>query len=148
LNASTLLAGTDIGIFRSTNNGASWEPFNDGLPPVIVTAFSAQKSGLIQAATYGRGIYELNRETSGGVPVISLAEFQTAKLLVISGSGFGSSPTIFINDVEQTDKIKKSNDSTVTLKTKAKLMGIKAGDNTIKVVSANGTASNVYILHY
>jgi photosystem II stability/assembly factor-like uncharacterized protein len=148
LNASILLAGTDIGIFRSTNNGASWEPFNDGLPPIIVTAFSAQKSGLIQAATYGRGIYELNRDTSSGVPTISSAEFQTAKLLVISGSGFGSSPTIFINDVEQTDKIKKSNNSTITLKAKAKLMGIKAGDNTIKVVSGNGIASNVFTLHY
>jgi hypothetical protein len=31
------------------------------MPPVIVTGFSAQTSGLIQASTYGRGIFELVR---------------------------------------------------------------------------------------
>jgi len=148
LDATVLFAGTDIGVFRSTNNGASWELFNDGMPPVIVTAFSAQQNGLIQAATYGRGIYELNRDLSGGVPSISAAAFQTTKLLVISGSNFGSSPRIFINDVEQTERIKKSNNLSITLKAKAKALGVKAGDNTIKVISANSAASNVYTLRY
>jgi photosystem II stability/assembly factor-like uncharacterized protein len=61
LNHDILYAGTDIGVFRSSDDGRSWSIFNNGLPPVIVTGFSAQSSGLIQLSTYGRGIYELVR---------------------------------------------------------------------------------------
>ncbi|MEK6280496.1 MAG: DUF4214 domain-containing protein [Acidobacteriota bacterium] len=56
---TTLYAGTDIGVFRSTDNGGTWAAFNDGLPPVPVLAFSAQPTGLVQIATYGRGAYEI-----------------------------------------------------------------------------------------
>ncbi len=61
LNPQVLYAGTDIGAYRSEDDGASWVKFNAGLPPVIVTGFSAQSNGLIQAATYGRGVYQLER---------------------------------------------------------------------------------------
>ncbi len=38
LNPKMLYAGTDIGIFRSMNDGNTWETFNSGLPPTIITA--------------------------------------------------------------------------------------------------------------
>ncbi|HJR06146.1 MAG TPA: Calx-beta domain-containing protein [Pyrinomonadaceae bacterium] len=59
LDSQTLYAGTDIGVFRSTVGGTVWETFNNGLPPVMITAFTAQPGGRIQVATYGRGAYEL-----------------------------------------------------------------------------------------
>jgi photosystem II stability/assembly factor-like uncharacterized protein len=63
-NPNTLYVGTDIGIFRSLNDGGSWESFNSGLPPVIITALTIQPgTGLIQAASYGRGAFELNTST-------------------------------------------------------------------------------------
>lgn len=58
-NANTLYIGTDIGVYISENDGTNWTGLNDGLPPTIVTEMAAQQSGLIQAATYGRGAYEL-----------------------------------------------------------------------------------------
>lgn len=58
-NANTFYLGTDIGVFRSSNGGANWQYFSQGLPPVVVTALTAQASGLIQVGTYGRGAYEL-----------------------------------------------------------------------------------------
>jgi photosystem II stability/assembly factor-like uncharacterized protein len=61
LNPQTLYVGTDIGVYRSEDDGASWVKFSSGLPPVIVTGFSAQQNGLIQVATYGRGVYQLER---------------------------------------------------------------------------------------
>ncbi len=61
LNSNTIYVGTDVGVFRSTNNGQQWDIFNQGMPPVIVTGFSAQQSGLVQVATYGRGVYQLVR---------------------------------------------------------------------------------------
>jgi|SRR5215213_148427 len=61
VNSTTLYAGTDVGVFRSVDNGQTWTIFNRGMPPVIITGFSAQLSGLVQVATYGRGIYQLVR---------------------------------------------------------------------------------------
>ncbi|MEK6278949.1 MAG: hypothetical protein AABN95_01200 [Acidobacteriota bacterium] len=61
LDPRTLYVGTDIGVYRSDDDGVGWVKFNNGLPPVIVTGFSAQQNGLIQVATYGRGVYQLER---------------------------------------------------------------------------------------
>ena len=57
LAAPYLYVGTDIGVFRW--NGAAWEYFSDGMPPVIVTDFAVTANGRIVAATHGRGAYEL-----------------------------------------------------------------------------------------
>ncbi|HLM60019.1 MAG TPA: FG-GAP-like repeat-containing protein, partial [Pyrinomonadaceae bacterium] len=59
-NANTLYVGTDIGVFRSTTDGNTWETFNTGMPPVIVSELDVNSTGLIQAATYGRGMYEID----------------------------------------------------------------------------------------
>jgi photosystem II stability/assembly factor-like uncharacterized protein len=59
-DANTLYVGTDIGVFRSTTDGNTWETFNNGMPPGIISELDANSGGLIQAATYGRGMYEIN----------------------------------------------------------------------------------------
>jgi hypothetical protein len=60
-NTQVLYAGTDIGVFRSTNGGASWEPFNDGLPRIAVFGMEIQPiHRVLRIATHGRGIYEMN----------------------------------------------------------------------------------------
>ena len=64
--ATTLYVGTDIGVFRSTTDGTNWETFNSGLPPTIVTELDAQAGGLMQAATYGRGAYQIDLNATGG----------------------------------------------------------------------------------
>jgi len=60
LSQETIYVGTDIGVFRTRNSGTFWSSFNAGLPPVIVSALASQSAGLIQVATYGRGVYELD----------------------------------------------------------------------------------------
>ena len=59
LTPTTLYTGTDIGVFRSTDNGATWATFNNGMLPVVVTGFATSNNGAIQLSTYGRGAFEL-----------------------------------------------------------------------------------------
>ncbi len=58
-NTQSILAGTDIGVFRSTNSGTTWEPFSDGLPRVAVFGLEFHRTQrIVRIATHGRGIFE------------------------------------------------------------------------------------------
>src|SRR5208282_6132801 len=64
---NTVLAATDIGIFQTTNGGNTWAPFNLGvIPAVAVFDIEQNLSGVVFAATHGRGIFELAGEGSPG----------------------------------------------------------------------------------
>ncbi len=55
-----LFAGTDIGMFASTDGGASWVAFNSGgMPPVPVFDIAQNDNGVTFAGTHGRGAYQL-----------------------------------------------------------------------------------------
>lgn len=60
-NSNILYAGTDIGVYVSTNAGATWAPFGTGLPrsavfDMAVTNGSPRK---LRIATHGKGMYEI-----------------------------------------------------------------------------------------
>jgi photosystem II stability/assembly factor-like uncharacterized protein len=142
LSSDTLYVGTDVGVFRSTA-GAAWEGFNKGLPPVVVTGFAAQPTGLIQVATYGRGAYEM---AGLARPSIASASFNGKKRLTIEGSGFDESLRLIINGEERTGRISSVSETTVTVSGKMKKMGLKAGDNSIQIISSDNITSNVFTL--
>ncbi len=59
-NSNNLFAGTDIGVYRSTDRGATWNLFGTGLPRVAVFDMAIEKNfGILRIATHGRGIYEI-----------------------------------------------------------------------------------------
>jgi hypothetical protein len=58
-NSSHLYAGTDRGVFNSTNGGSNWSLFGTGLPDVAVFALAISSDGHLRAATHGRGFYEI-----------------------------------------------------------------------------------------
>lgn len=141
---NTLYVGTDIGVFRSSIDGGNWATFGDGLPPVVVTAFATDPIGVINAATYGRGAYQL-RSSAIPLPLISSVTQQSKKKLRIDGMHFGIAPRVLINSIDRTDKITGSSPTQLTLKGKPKKLGLVDGDNLIKVVSGAGD-SNIFTL--
>ncbi|HXT21798.1 MAG TPA: hypothetical protein VN923_13690, partial [Thermoanaerobaculia bacterium] len=60
IDSNFLWAGTDIGVYASTDGGANWAPFGTGLPRVAVFDLALQPtSRILRAATHGRGMWEI-----------------------------------------------------------------------------------------
>lgn len=58
---STLYVGTDIGVYRTVDGGATWEVFGTVMPAVRVDDMDMQvATGKLRAATHGRGIWEIS----------------------------------------------------------------------------------------
>jgi photosystem II stability/assembly factor-like uncharacterized protein len=57
-----IYAGTDIGVYRITLDGAgTWEPFGTGLPTVVVNRLAYNRTTRqLFAATYGRGLWAIS----------------------------------------------------------------------------------------
>ncbi|MBL7996740.1 T9SS type A sorting domain-containing protein [bacterium] len=55
-----IVAGTDVGIFRTTDGGVSWAPFNTGFPSgaFVMRLVVHKKTGLLFASTHGRGVFK------------------------------------------------------------------------------------------
>ena len=59
-DSNSLYAGTDIGVYHSSDGGANWVPLGSGLPRVAV--FDVKISNVqryLRIATHGRGIWEI-----------------------------------------------------------------------------------------
>ena len=54
--SNSVFAGTDIGVFHSSDGGTTWQPFNLGVIPAVPVYDMAQNStGVVFAGTHGRG---------------------------------------------------------------------------------------------
>ena len=67
-DSGTLYAGTDIGVFRSSDAGATWAAFSEGLPRTAVFDMAVHNpSRKLRIATHGRGIWEISVANSPAV---------------------------------------------------------------------------------
>ncbi|HKP87569.1 MAG TPA: S8 family serine peptidase [Blastocatellia bacterium] len=77
---------------------------------------------------------------------ISLLTFNGKKKMEIKGTGFGSSPRVMINNVDRSSFISSISNLSISLKGKAKKLGLRDGNNTVQVFGADGTGSNIVVL--
>lgn len=98
-NSNNLYAGTDIGVYNSTDGGASWAPFGTGLPRSAVFDLQIQPSfRLLRAGTHGRGVWETALISPGASTVQfstgadSVNESQVSKTVTITRGGDTSFP--------------------------------------------------------
>ncbi|MEP7271053.1 MAG: Ig-like domain-containing protein, partial [Acidobacteriota bacterium] len=96
VNGSTIFAGTDFGgVFRSTDNGASWAP--SGLASTDVISL-LNTGGAILAGT-GVGVYRSTdngaswTEVSNGLPKLASGEYRPVLSLAVSGNSFFAGTT-------------------------------------------------------
>lgn len=63
-NPQHLYVGADIGCWRSTDGGATWAVFSEGLPDASVLDLALHDPRrLLRAATHGRGVFERTLDT-------------------------------------------------------------------------------------
>ncbi|MDH3592420.1 MAG: hypothetical protein OER88_11105, partial [Planctomycetota bacterium] len=69
-NPGTLLAATDLGVYRSDDDGATWYGFSNGLPNAAGIEFTYDRdSGKLRLGTHGRSMWDWQPSASGPVPV-------------------------------------------------------------------------------
>jgi hypothetical protein len=69
-NTSTLYAGADIGVWKSTDGGANWNVLENGLPDAAVLDLQIHPpSRRLVAALQGRGVYEFKLDAPAAADV-------------------------------------------------------------------------------
>jgi hypothetical protein len=68
---ATIYLGTDTGVLRSNDGGATWHSVDDiHLPNAAVAALDLNpQAGVLRAATWGRGVFELSTPTGPAIAI-------------------------------------------------------------------------------
>jgi Calx-beta domain len=100
VNSNIIYAGTDIGVYSSSDGGANWSPFGTGFPRVAVFDLQIQPTNrIMRAATHGRGVLEIpllgpsgSTVQFQGASTQSVTEGQVSVPVVITRGGDVSFP--------------------------------------------------------
>ncbi|MEI2692335.1 MAG: hypothetical protein V9H69_22530 [Anaerolineae bacterium] len=85
-----IYAGTDGGVFRSSDQGESWQPWSNGLSGygLLINDLMVASDGHLWAATFGGGVYFQRNNTTDWLPFIEgLPEGAARKAWSSAGAG-------------------------------------------------------------
>jgi hypothetical protein len=93
-SSNNVYAGTDIGVFVSTDGGATWNPYGTGLPAIAVFDMALQNANrFLRIATHGRGWWEISLVPAGGVTI--------SGTVTVTGAADNSGVTVLLNEGQQ-----------------------------------------------
>jgi hypothetical protein len=91
LDNNIVYAGTDLGVYRSANQGGTWERFGADLPLVSVRdIYIAPDGSFMRIGTHGRGVWEM---AEGIAPTVVSVTPTTATLAVGGAQTFAATVT-------------------------------------------------------
>jgi autotransporter-associated beta strand protein len=99
----TLYVGTDLGVYVSVNGGVTWQVFGSGLPQVQVRdLFLDQSNNTLTAATYGRGVFQLELNgtlsNAGALSAVSGTTVWTGPIVLSGPTTIGADGTQFLRN--------------------------------------------------
>lgn len=106
LQSNTLYAGTDIGVYASTDGGANWTVFGTGLPRVAVFDIAiagTNPNRKLRIATHGKGMWDIDilGPTAAGVSisgrVLNSRGRGIGNAMVNINTSFGDNRTVYTN---------------------------------------------------
>jgi hypothetical protein len=98
LNSNSLYAATDIGVYHSSDGGATWNPYGTGLPRVACFDIAIQSSNrVLRVATHGRGLWEIAAQLAPTTTTVASSQnpsvFGQAITLTATVAAQAGSPT-------------------------------------------------------
>ncbi len=96
-NPKVLYLGTDVGVFFSPDDGASWVPYGTGLPNSVVSDMAIHEtSRMLRVGTHGRSMWQipLSTDVAGITAPTNGSVWYTGDPVTISWHGFGDAVTI------------------------------------------------------
>jgi len=156
--SNTLYIGTDVGVFATTDGGATWlpdfpatPPAQNGLPNVAVLSLTLQPTArILRAGTHGRGAWDLQLGTPPLVPALRSISPAGATLgssnlpVTLTGVNFAAGATV---NVTGGTGITVSNvvvaSSTTITATFTIAANAAAGTQNVAVTAAGSTSNNI-----
>jgi photosystem II stability/assembly factor-like uncharacterized protein len=101
-DSATVYAGTDVGVYRSTDRGLSWQRFGTGMPAVSVYDLEPLNDGtILRAATHGRGVWELIiGEPPNVSPAVVISSPTPSQVTIAKGTTLSFTGTISDLDLD------------------------------------------------
>jgi photosystem II stability/assembly factor-like uncharacterized protein len=139
-NTNKIWAGTEIGLFESTNNGTTWHSANNGLPAVCIWDMKIVDDQVV-LATHGRGIWSvaLPELSTWQPPVITLSPIITALSQGVDKA------------INLTAKLRSGYDSTLVMidgQKLVKLTSTAAKDTSFKFIPTTFGKKNIQLIAY
>jgi photosystem II stability/assembly factor-like uncharacterized protein len=142
-NSNEIFAGSDLGVFTSSDAGLTWQAMNNGLPQSVFIfdlKYSPSNNALL-AFTHGNGVYTIPLGSNVGV-----------KSAFLNNQKFAVYPSLFVDHVNIAFHSNVKADGQIELvnlngKTVySKTLACKIGSNEVNIMMPSSIGSGVYFL--
>jgi PKD repeat protein len=135
--------GMDVGVYYIDNTFTSWQPYFTGLANVPVFDLEVyQPTGKLRAATYGRGVWEVDIYNPGTLPPV--AQFVASASTVCPGNGVNFTDQSSFSPTSWSWTFPSGTPATSTAQNPTGISWSAAGTYTVTLVATNANGSSTY----